>query len=125
MSLHSAAQGPVVLLVEDEPLVRMLGADVLSDAGFIVVEAVDAHEALEQLEAHPEVRVLFTDVKMPGEIDGLDLARLVHAQRPDVGLVIASGHVRLGAGEIPDSGRFVPKPYRPSELVEVIRAAAS
>ncbi len=58
----------VVLIVEDEPLVRMLGTDVLEDAGFAVVEAVDAREALEQLEAHPEVDILFTDVQMPGEM---------------------------------------------------------
>ncbi len=115
----------VVLIVEDEPLVRMLGTDVLEDAGFAVVEAVDAREALEQLEAHPEVDILFTDVQMPGEMDGVALARAVHDRRPDVRLVIASGRVRLAPGDIPDSGRFVPKPYRPDELVGIMRDVMS
>lgn len=111
----------VILLVEDEPLVRMLGMDVLEEAGFAVVEAVDAREALAQLEAHPEVDILFTDVQMPGDLDGVQLARIVHDQRPDVRLVVASGHARLSADDLPDNGRFVPKPYRPDELVGVMR----
>jgi CheY-like chemotaxis protein len=115
----------VILLVEDEPLVRMLGIDVLEDAGFAVVEAMDAREALEQLEAHPEVRILFTDVQMPGELDGVALARIVHDLRPDVHLVIASGRTRLLPEEIPDNSRFVPKPYRPDELVDVMRDVLS
>src|SRR3712207_270502 len=116
---------PVVLIVEDEPLVRMLGTDVLEDAGFQVVEAMDAQEALAQLEAHPEVDILFTDVQMPGELDGVALARIVHDRRPDVRLVIASGRTRLEPQEIPDNGRFVPKPYRPDELVGVMREVLS
>ncbi|KAA2237876.1 response regulator [Salinarimonas soli] len=111
----------VILLVEDEPLVRMLGTDVLEDAGFLVVEAMDAQDALAQLEAHPEVDILFTDVQMPGELDGVALARIVHDRRPDVRLVIASGRARLEPQDIPDNGRFVPKPYRPDELVGVMR----
>ncbi len=114
---------PVVLLVEDEPLLRMLGADVLEDAGFGVVAAGNADEALERLEDHPEVGVLFTDVRMPGSLDGIALARLVHDLRPDVRLVVASGHARLRSEDLPDNGRFVSKPYRPDELVEAIREA--
>ncbi len=114
---------PVVLLVEDEPLLRMLGADVLEDAGFGVVAAGNADEALERLEDHPEVGVLFTDVRMPGSLDGIALARLVHDRRPDVRLVVASGHAQLRSEDLPDNGRFVSKPYRPDELVEAIREA--
>ncbi len=113
---------PVVLLVEDEPLVRMFGADVLEEAGFEVLEAGDGDAALAVLEARPDVNVLFTDVKMPGSLDGLDLARLVHARRPDIKLLIASGHVRLGEGEIPDAGRFLAKPYGPDAIVREIRS---
>lgn len=111
----------VVLFVEDEPLVRMLGTDVLEDAGFGVVEAGTGDEALERLEAHPEVDVLFTDVRMPGSLDGVQLARIVHDRRPDVRLVVASAHARLRAEDLPDNGRFVPKPYRADEIVEIIR----
>jgi CheY-like chemotaxis protein len=113
---------PVVLLVEDEPLVRMLGADVLEEAGFEVVEAFNGDEALTVLEARADIRVLFTDVKMPGSLDGLDLARLVHERRPEIKLLIASGHVRLRDEEIPDAGRFLPKPYGPEAIVREVRA---
>jgi CheY-like chemotaxis protein len=125
MNAPFAPHRTVILLVEDEPLVRMLGTDVLEDAGFAVVEAIDAREALEQLEEHPEVRILFTDVQMPGDLDGVALARIVHDLRPDVRLVIASGHARLQPQDLPDNGRFVPKPYRPDELVDVMRDVLS
>jgi two-component system, response regulator PdtaR len=113
---------PVVLLVEDEPLVRMFGADVLEEAGFEVVEAGDGDEALAVLEARTDIAVLFTDVNMPGSLDGLDLARVVHARRPEIKLLIASGQVRLGQDEIPDAGRFLPKPYGPDAILREVRA---
>jgi len=125
MNAPFSSPATVVLLVEDEPLVRMLGTDVLEDAGYRVVEAIDAAQALVQLDAHPEVAVLFTDVQMPGELDGVQLARIVHHRRPDVRLVVASGRTRLSAGDLPDHGRFVPKPYRPDELIEVMRDVLS
>jgi CheY-like chemotaxis protein len=112
----------VVLLVEDEPLVRMFGADVLEEAGFEVIEAFNGDEALRVLEARPDVGVLFTDVNMPGSLDGLDLARLVHERRPDIKLLIASGQVRLSEEQIPDAGRFLAKPYAPETIVREVRA---
>jgi CheY-like chemotaxis protein len=112
---------PVVLIVEDEPLVRMLGADVLEEAGFEVVEAFNGDEALEMLEARPDIDVLFTDVNMPGSLDGLDLARVVHARRPDIKLLIASGQVRLSEDQIPDAGRFLAKPYGPEAIIRHVR----
>ncbi len=111
---------PVVLIVEDEPLVRMLGADVLEEAGFEVVEAFNGDEALEVLDARPDVKVLFTDVNMPGSLDGLDLARVVHERRPDIKLLIASGQVRLSDEQIPDAGRFLAKPYAPEAIVREV-----
>jgi CheY-like chemotaxis protein len=112
---------PVVLIVEDEPLVRMLGADVLEEAGFEVVEAFNGDEALEVLAARPDIDVLFTDVNMPGSLDGLDLARVVHASRPDIKLLIASGQVRLSEDQIPDAGRFLAKPYGPEAIIRHVR----
>jgi two-component system, response regulator PdtaR len=112
---------PVVLIVEDEPLVRMLGADVLEEAGFEVVEAFNGDEALAVLQARPDINVLFTDVNMPGSLDGLDLARIVHERRPDIKLLIASGQVRLGEDQIPDAGRFLAKPYGPEAIVRHVR----
>jgi CheY-like chemotaxis protein len=111
----------VVLLVEDEPLVRMTAADELDDAGFRVVEAKNADEALLVLEAHSdEVQVLFTDVNMPGSMDGMALAERVYQRWPHVLLLISSGYARPHPDEIPDHGRFVPKPYRGETLVRHI-----
>ena len=116
---------PVVLIVEDEPLVRMLGADVLEEAGFEVVEAFNGDEALEVLKARPDIDVLFTDVNMPGSLDGLDLARVVHERRPDIKLLIASGQVRLTEDQIPNAGRFLPKPYGPEAIIRHVRELMS
>jgi two-component system, response regulator PdtaR len=111
----------MVLLVEDEPLVRMTAADELDEAGFQVLEAKNADEALALLEDHSaEVQVLFTDVDMPGSMDGMALAERVYQRWPHVLLLISSGHARPHPDEIPDHGRFVPKPYRSANLVRHI-----
>ena len=114
-----------ILVVDDEPIIRMNAVDMLIDAGFAPIEAADAAEALVQLDAHPEVSVLFTDINMPGEMDGLDLARTVHQLRPDVHLIITSGKVRLCAGDLPDSGRFLEKPYQERTFIALIEAACA
>ena len=112
---------PVVLLVEDELLVRMTAADELEEAGFQVLEAANADVALKVLEARSdEVQVLFTDVDMPGSMDGLALAEQVHSRWPHVLLLISSGYARPSPDEIPDHGRFMPKPYGAATLVRQI-----
>ncbi len=109
---------PVVLLVEDEPLVRMTAADGLEEAGFHVLEAANADVALKVLEVRSdEVQVLFTDVDMPGSMDGMALAEEVHARWPHILLLISSGYARQHPDQIPDHGHFVPKPYRASAAV--------
>jgi two-component system, response regulator PdtaR len=114
----------VILLVEDEVLVRMLAADVLSEAGFTVLESTNAEEALTLLEARPDVQVLFTDVNMPGALDGLGLAQTVHEQSPGIGILIGSGRIRPAPGELPPGTRFIAKPYAPSALTDAVRAVA-
>ena len=109
----------VVLIVEDEPLVRLTGADLLADAGFEVLEAGNADEALRILEATPEVRVVFSDVEMPGSLDGLGLARNICRHWPSIGIVLTSGH-RIRAEMIPREGRFLAKPYDGQALVRQI-----
>jgi CheY-like chemotaxis protein len=111
------ARKPLVLVVEDEELLRVYAADLLEDHGFKVIEAENAANALKVLESRDDVRLLFTDIKMPGALDGMDLARQVHARWPHVLLVITSGHKQLSRAEIPDDGRFVAKPYRANELL--------
>jgi CheY-like chemotaxis protein len=107
---------PVVLIAEDEPLLRLQATDLLEDHGFEVVEAKDAATALRVMENRPDVCLLFTDIQMPGQFDGMDLARQVHARWPHVLLVITSGQKRPRPAEIPDDGRFVAKPYDAAEL---------
>lgn len=113
-----------VLVVDDEPLVRMCAVEMLMEAGFAVVEADDAESALERLEEHPEVSVLFTDINMPGAFDGLELARRVHAKRPDVQLIITSGRGRPAQSDLSD-GEFVLKPYEVAAISRMIRGAAA
>ncbi|TWF49510.1 response regulator [Neorhizobium alkalisoli] len=99
-----------VLVVEDEPLVRMLAVDVVEEAGFEAVEASNADEALELLESMPDIRLIFTDIDMPGSMDGLRLAATVRDRWPPVRIIVVSGKQRPSAAELPD-GIFFPKPY--------------
>ena len=108
-----------VLIVEDEALIRLSGADVLAEAGFEVLEADNAGEALRILEGTPNVRVVFSDVDMPGSLDGLGLARCICQRWPGIGIVLTSGH-RIRAEAIPREGRFLPKPYDGKTLVRHI-----
>jgi two-component system, response regulator PdtaR len=121
------AEPPVILVVEDEPVLRILVGDILEDEGFVVAEAPNAEKAMEVLENRSDIRLLFTDINMPGAIDGVELARQVHERWPHIRLVITSGRKMLAHEEIPDDGRFLPKPYRPAELVgkvkELLRVA--
>jgi CheY-like chemotaxis protein len=109
----------VVLVVEDEPFVRLFGVDLLEEAGFDVLQAGNADEALRLLETHPEVRVVFSDIQMPGSLDGLGLARRICQRWPRIGIVLTSGH-RVRAEMIPREGRFLPKPYDGKALVREI-----
>lgn len=115
----------VVLVVDDEPLIRMYAVDVLEDAGFTVIEAEDAQDALAALDRHPDIRVLFTDINMPGPFDGLDLARKVHERRSDIQLIIVSGKRRLTQDEIPGDGTFFAKPYDGAAIARLIGAGDS
>ena len=111
-----------VLVVEDEPLVRMVAADALADSGIMAWEAADAGEALHVLAEHPAIGLVFTDVNMPGDMDGLDLAHEVHQRRPDVSLIVTSGAKVIGQEELPDDGTFLPKPYPTDRLVHLVAA---
>ncbi|MDP1027061.1 response regulator [Sphingomonas sp. KR1UV-12] len=117
------SQRRVVLVVDDEPFIRINAIDVLTDAGFDVLEAADADEALEIIATHSKIGVLFTDINMPGSMDGLDLARRVHSMRPDIHLILTSGKVRPNVEQIPDSGKFIGKPYQERQFVALVQAA--
>jgi CheY-like chemotaxis protein len=112
----------LILVVEDEALVRMMLVDVLEDAGFKVMEAAHADEALQILAAVPDVQVVVTDVEMPrGSINGFELARRVRDDRQHIGVVIASGRVAPAPGDLPPGAYFVGKPVRPERLLQLIR----
>jgi CheY-like chemotaxis protein len=117
---RSAPTRPVVLIVEDEFLLRMDAADMIAAAGFEVVEAGNADEAIDILEARPDVAVVFTDIQMPGSMDGLKLARAVRGRWPPIKIVATSGEVDLREDDLPDGGRFLPKPYSPLQIAGVL-----
>jgi two-component system, response regulator PdtaR len=116
----------VVLVAEDEPLLRMLAVDVLTEEGFVTIEAGSATEALTLCKACPEaVDVLFTDVRMPGSMDGLELAHKVHERWPWIVILIASGNIFLSREELPDGAKFLPKPYDMHRVIGVVREMAA
>jgi len=114
------SKSPIVLVAEDEALVRELSVGELQDAGYTVIEAANAGQALAILENGVAVDVLFTDVNMPGEIDGMVLAQLVHRRWPGVGLIVTSGKTDIPETDLPDDGRFIRKPYRLSEMSRMV-----
>ncbi len=121
---ESNKQKHLVLVVEDEILIRMNSVDIIRDLGFDVIEAVDADEAVSLLEAVPGIEVVFTDIQMPGSMDGLLLASVVRNRWPPVALLIASGRERPSAADMPPGARFIPKPYSRYELGEQLHALA-
>ena len=112
---------PVVLIVEDEFLFRMDAVDMIAAAGFEVVEAGNADQAIEVLESRRDITVVFTDIQMPGSMDGLKLARAVRGRWPPIKIVATSGHLNVGQTDLPEGGRFLPKPYSPVQVEGVLR----
>ncbi|WP_426611320.1 response regulator [Bradyrhizobium sp. McL0616] len=112
---------PVILIVEDEPLVRMSTADTISEAGFDVIQARNADEAIAVLELRPDIHLVFTDIHMPGSMDGLRLAHFVRHRWPPVKIIATSGRARISNDDLPEGGRFLPKPYATHEVIGAIR----
>ncbi len=113
-------KAPAILVVEDETFTRLAAMDLLSDAGLMNYEAADPDEALSALADHPEIVLLVTDVNMPGPMDGVSLARRVCRLRPDVGIIVTSGRRRIPDADLPGDGTFLPKPYRPDQLIDAV-----
>jgi CheY-like chemotaxis protein len=111
---------PVVLIVEDEFLLRMDAVDMIASAGFDTLEAVNADDAIEILETRPDIAVVFTDIQMPGSMDGLKLARAVRGRWPPIKIVATSGQVDVRAVDLPEGGRFLPKPYSPTQVTGML-----
>jgi two-component system, response regulator PdtaR len=116
---------PVVLVVEDEALVRLATVGMLEEAGFRMIEAVNADQALELLAADSDVQLLFTDVNMPGTINGLALARQVHDRWPHIGIMVASAKPVQQPELLPAGSRFEQKPYNIDAVVRHARELTS
>lgn len=124
MPSSSEAKPVVILIVEDEILVRMSIADILQEAGYHIVEARDGVEALALLEVRDDVAALFTDVTMPN-MNGIALAKIVSERWPNVGIVVTSGALPEGVKlDLPAGARFVRKPYENDALLREIAAVA-
>jgi CheY-like chemotaxis protein len=117
----SASNRPVVLIVEDDLLLRMEAIGMIEAVGFAVVEAANADDAIDILEGRRDITVVFTDIQMPGSMDGLKLARAIRGRWPPIKIVATSGLVDVGEKDLPEGGRFLPKPYHPDELADVLR----
>jgi two-component system, response regulator PdtaR len=108
MSSAYAARRPIVLIVEDELLVRLHAAQIIEEAEFDVIEASNADEAIAILEARSDITVLFTDIQMPSSMDGLKLAAAVKGRWPPIKIVATSGVVNVRPDDLPEGGRFLP-----------------
>ena len=122
MILHHSAIPAVVLVVEDEMLLRMRAVDMVEDAGFTPVEAVDADEAVAILEARSDIALLFTDIQMPGSMDGLKLAHAVHKRWPPIKIILVSGQLKQASLDIPVDSCFFGKPLEAKEMIAEIQS---
>ena len=111
-----------VLIVEDEPLVSLAVCEELTEAGYNVLTAVNAKEAIEILESRRDIETIFTDVDMPGSMDGLQLAAAVRDRWPPVNIVITTGKKRPPAADMPPGSVFLAKPYRFHDVVQAFGA---
>ena len=114
-----------VLVVEDETFTRMDVVEMLSAAGFDIVEAINADEAIQMLERDPDIRLIFTDIDMLGSMNGLKLAAAVRKRWPPVRIIATSGHFKVQAGDLPADARFFPKPYQPAQIINAVRELTS
>jgi CheY-like chemotaxis protein len=112
-----SAAPAVVLVVEDETLLRMRAVDMVEDAGFTSIEAVDADEAVGILESRSDIALLLSDIQMPGNMDGLKLAHAVHERWPSIKIILVSGQLKLAGSDIPVDSRFFGKPLEARAMI--------
>ena len=114
-----------VLVVEDEFLSRLHAVSLVEEAGYKAVEASNAEEAIAVLEARKDIRIVFTDIDMPGTMDGLKLAHAIRTRWPPIELIVTSGHFHLSDDDMPERGQFFPKPYGDREIIWALRRFAA
>jgi two-component sensor histidine kinase/DNA-binding response OmpR family regulator len=116
-----AGSPPVVLVVEDEIVLRMKAVDIVEDAGFIPVEAANADQAIAILESRSDISLLFSDIQMPGSMDGLKLAHAVHLRWPTIKIILVSGQVTVTDADKPAESRFFGKPLEMKQMISELR----
>lgn len=114
-------EGANVLVVEDEALIRITAMQIVEDAGYSVVEAANADEAIEMLERCSAIETVITDINMPGKMNGLELARVINERWPQIEMIITSARL---FSQIPDGAQFIAKPYTSDEIVGALRLHA-
>jgi len=119
--VHHSDIPAVVLVVEDEMLLRMRAVDMVEDAGFTSVEAVDADEAVAILESRSDIALMFSDIQMPGTMDGLTLAHIVHKRWPPIRIILVSGQLKLETLDMPPGSRFFEKPLEAKVMMAQMR----
>jgi CheY-like chemotaxis protein len=111
----------VVLIVEDEMVLRMRAVDMVGDAGYTPLEALDAAEAVAILESRSDVALICTDIQMPGQMDGVGLAYAVHERWPTIGIIVVSAQLKLQNVDLPPRSRFLGKPLNAGEMIAEMR----
>jgi CheY-like chemotaxis protein len=121
MVLDQAGIAAVVLVVEDEMMLRMRAIDMVEDAGYTPLEALDAAEAVAILESRSDVALICTDIQMPGQMDGVGLAHAVHERWPAIKILVVSGRLKLQDLDLPPLSRFLGKPLDAREVIAEMR----
>ncbi len=115
----------IVLVVDDDPLLRMFTTDIVVEAGFTAVEAADADEAIAILESRSDIALVLTDINMPGSMDGAKLARAVRDRWPPIKIVVVSGQMLLPDLDLPQDARFFVKPYPADAMISALQSLVS
>lgn len=123
MKQQPCPKRPHILVVEDEPLIRMSTVASFEDLGCTALEASSADEAVGLLAENPSIEVLFTDIQMPGDLDGLEFAHRVRRQFPDIKIVLSSGRILPPKAALPQGARFLAKPYYYIDILSIAQDA--
>lgn len=116
---------PTVLVVEDEPLLRIDTVDMVEEAGFPTAEAANAKEAIQLLENRLDIKIILSDIDMPPGMDGMALVAMVRRRWPPIAIILVSGHIASAEVVIPEGGSFFSKPFRRAELVATLNRMAA
>ena len=122
---HDHGECRVVLVVEDEALVRLNAESIVEDAGFCPVSAANADEAIAILENRSDVAIVFADIQMPGTIDGQRLALVIRDRWPPIGILLTSGYGKQLPGGLAERAHFLPKPYTNRDVADALHRLAA